>query len=127
VLKCPPVLTWLDLQTQPTPRAGRRRQVSARFQLTAFGLVVKALVADLLTPIIALIFGQPDFGTWSFTINSSYFFYGDFINSLITFVSVAAAAFFFVIKPMNLLAVRRAGAVVERELSYTPGTRLARR
>jgi len=37
----------------------------------------------------------------SFTINSSHFFYGDFINSLITFVSVAAAAFFFVIKPMT--------------------------
>jgi large conductance mechanosensitive channel len=74
---------------------------------TAFGLVVKALVADLLTPIIALIFGQPDFGTLSFTINSSHFFYGDFINSLITFVSVAAAVFFFVIKPMNYLQSRR--------------------
>jgi large conductance mechanosensitive channel len=75
---------------------------------TAFGLVVKALVADLLTPIIALIFGQPDFGTLSFTINSSHFFYGDFINSLITFVSVAAAVFFFVIKPVNHLQSRRA-------------------
>jgi large conductance mechanosensitive channel len=74
---------------------------------TAFGLVVKALVADLLTPIIALIFGQPDFGTLSFTINSSHFFYGDFINSLITFASVAAAVFFFVIKPMNYLQSRR--------------------
>ena len=39
---------------------------------TAFGLVIKALVADLLTPIIALIFGQPDFGVLSFTINSSH-------------------------------------------------------
>ncbi len=70
---------------------------------TAFWLVVKALVADLLTPIIALIFGQPDFGTLSFTINSSHFFCGDFINSPITFVSVAAAVLFFVIKPMNYL------------------------
>ena len=75
---------------------------------TAFGLVVKALVADLLTPIIALIFGQPNFGALSFTINSSHFLYGDFINNLITFVSVAAAIFFFVVKPMSAMAARRA-------------------
>jgi large conductance mechanosensitive channel len=75
---------------------------------TAFGVVIKALVADLLTPIIALIFGQPDFGALSFTINSSHFYYGDFINSLIAFVSVAAAIFFFVVKPLNAMAARRA-------------------
>src|SRR6202163_740164 len=74
----------------------------------AFGTVVKALVSDLLTPIIALIFGKPDFGALSFTINSSHFLYGDFINALIAFISVAAAIFFFVVKPMNVLAARRA-------------------
>ena len=40
---------------------------------TAFGAVVKALVADLLTPIIALIFGKPNFESLSFTINGSHF------------------------------------------------------
>jgi large conductance mechanosensitive channel len=75
---------------------------------TAFAAVVKALVSDLLTPIIALIFGNPDFSALSFTINSSHFFYGDFINAAITFVSVAAAVFFFVVKPLNVLAARRA-------------------
>jgi large conductance mechanosensitive channel len=75
---------------------------------TAFGVVIKALVADLLTPIIALIFGQPDFQTLSFTINGSHFFYGDFINAVITFVSVAAAIFIFVVKPLNAMAARRA-------------------
>jgi large conductance mechanosensitive channel len=74
----------------------------------AFGLVIKALVADLLTPIIALIFGKPNFGALSFTINSSRFLYGDFINALIAFISVAAAIFFFVVKPLNVLAARRA-------------------
>ena len=74
----------------------------------AFGAVVKALVSDLLTPIIALIFGKPDFGALSFTINSSQFLYGDFINALIAFISVAAAIFFFVVKPLNALAARRA-------------------
>jgi large conductance mechanosensitive channel len=74
----------------------------------AFGSVIKALVADLLTPIIALIFGKPDFGTLSFTINSSHFLYGDFVNNLITFVSIAAAVFFFVVTPVNQLMARRA-------------------
>ena len=80
---------------------------------TAFGAVVKALVADLLTPIIALIFGQPNFGALSFTINHSHFLYGDFINALIAFVSVAAAIFFFVIKPLSALAARRARGAPE--------------
>jgi large conductance mechanosensitive channel len=74
---------------------------------TAFAAVVRALVADLLTPIIALIFGAHNFETLAFTINGSTFLYGDFINSLITFVSVAAAIFFFVVKPLNALAARR--------------------
>jgi large conductance mechanosensitive channel len=37
----------------------------------AFGAVVTALVRDLLTPIIALIFGQHDFSALSFAINGS--------------------------------------------------------
>jgi large conductance mechanosensitive channel len=74
---------------------------------TAFAALVKALVADILTPIVAMIFGNPDFGSLSFTINSSHFFYGDFINAVITFVSIAAAIFFFVVKPMEAIQVRR--------------------
>jgi large conductance mechanosensitive channel len=75
---------------------------------TAFTALVKALVADLLTPIIALIIGKPNFSNLSFTINSSHFLYGDFINYLITFISVAAAVFFFVVLPVNTLMARRA-------------------
>ena len=89
---------------------------------TAFGLVVKALVTDFLTPIIALIFGKPDFQTLSFTINSSHFLYGDFINNLITFASVAAAIFFFVVKPLNVMAERRARGAVEPESETRPCT-----
>jgi large conductance mechanosensitive channel len=74
----------------------------------AFGAVIKALVADILTPIIAMIFGNPNFSSLSFTINGSHFLYGDFINALITFLSVAAAIFFFVVKPLNVMAARRA-------------------
>ena len=89
---------------------------------TAFGAVVKALVADLLTPIIALIFGQPNFAALSFTINGSHFLYGDFVNALIAFVSVAAAIFFFVVKPLTVLAQRRARGEVEPESDTRPCT-----
>jgi large conductance mechanosensitive channel len=77
---------------------------------TAFAAVVKALVADLLTPIIALIFGKPNFGALSFTINNSHFLYGDFVNNVFTFVTVAAAVFFLVVTPVNALVARRAQA-----------------
>lgn len=76
---------------------------------TAFGLLVTAFVADLITPIVAAIFGKPDFGALTFTINGSVFRYGDFLNALIAFLSVAAAIFFFVVKPMNAIQARRAG------------------
>jgi large conductance mechanosensitive channel len=64
-----------------------------------FAALVKAFIADLITPIIALIFGKPNFANLSFTINSSHFLYGDFINYLITFVTTGFAVFFFVVKP----------------------------
>ena len=73
----------------------------------AFGAVVTALVRDLLTPIIALIFGKSNFSSLSFSINSSHFLYGDFINYLISFLTIAAAVFFFVVQPINALMRRR--------------------
>ena len=73
---------------------------------TAFTAVVNALVRDLITPLIAAIFGEPDFGALSFTINGSRFAYGDFLNALLTFVIVAAVVFFLVVKPVNLLMAR---------------------
>ncbi len=74
---------------------------------TAFAAVVAALVADLITPLIAAIGGNPDFSGLSFTINSSHFLYGSFFNALITFVVVAAVLFYFVIKPVNALMSMR--------------------
>src|SRR3954471_15434497 len=65
----------------------------------AFTAVVTSLVGDLITPLIAMIFGKPDFSNLTFEINSSTFRYGSFINALISFVTVAAVIFFFVVKP----------------------------
>jgi large conductance mechanosensitive channel len=77
---------------------------------TAFAAVINRLVADLLTPIIALIFGKHDFSQLTFTLNHSVFRYGDFLNTLITFLTVGAAMFFFVVTPINRLFARRAQA-----------------
>ena len=74
----------------------------------AFGAVVAAFVADVITPLIAAIFGKPDFGSLMFTINHSTFNYGSFINAVIAFVLVAAAVYFAIVVPMNAMAARRA-------------------
>ncbi len=81
----------------------------------AFGVVVSSLVKDIITPIIAAIFGKPNFGNLSFTIHHSQFLYGDFINAVITFVTVAAAIFFLVVKPINYLTERRRRSMAEPE------------
>ena len=73
----------------------------------AFTAVVNAFVKDLITPLIAAIFGKPSFGNLHFTIHKSTFLYGDFINAVLTFVIVAAVLFFFVVKPVNVLMARR--------------------
>ena len=68
----------------------------------AFGAVVQAFVKDIVTPLISIP-GKADFANLTFTINGSVFRYGDFFNVVIAFVSIAAAVFFFVVKPMNRL------------------------
>jgi large conductance mechanosensitive channel len=73
----------------------------------AFGAVVAALVKDLLTPLIAAIVGKPDFSAIQFTVNDSKFLIGEFINAVVSFVLVAAAIYFFVITPMNMIMERR--------------------
>ena len=73
----------------------------------AFGALIAAFVADILTPLIAAIFGEHDFSALSFTINGSRFLYGDFLNAVITFITIAAAVFFFVVRPVNRLMERR--------------------
>src|SRR5688572_21845948 len=73
----------------------------------AFGAVVTALVKDLLTPLIAAIFGAPDFSALTFTVNNSRFLIGDFVNAVISFVLVAAAVYYAVVLPVNALTERR--------------------
>ena len=72
----------------------------------AFGAVVAAFVKDLVTPLIAALFGKPDFSGLYFTVNNSKFLYGDFINVVIAFVLVAAVIYYFVVIPINALVAR---------------------
>lgn len=72
----------------------------------SFGSVVTALVADLLTPLIAAIAKIPDFSGLAFIVNGSKFMIGHFINSVISFLLVAGSIFLFVVKPMNILIAR---------------------
>lgn len=72
----------------------------------AFGTVVSAFVKDLLTPLIAALFGKPDFSAFFFDLNGSRFLYGDFINATIAFLLVSAAVYFFVVLPINTLIQR---------------------
>jgi large conductance mechanosensitive channel len=72
----------------------------------AFAALVTAFVDSLIMPIIAMIVGKPDFGDLTFTINGAIFRYGAFVTALITFVSTAAAIFFFVVRPVNAMTAR---------------------
>ncbi len=72
----------------------------------AFGAVVTSLVSDLLTPLLAIP-GGADFSALSFEVNGSVFRYGNFLNTIISFLTLSAAVFFFVVRPINALMARR--------------------
>ena len=73
----------------------------------AFGAVVNSLVKDIITPIISILFGEPNFDALTLTINGAVIAYGTFLNTVFTLLTVGAAVFFFVVKPVNYLMERR--------------------
>jgi len=77
----------------------------------AFTAVVNSLVRNIFTPILGTI-GSTDFKDLKITLRAGNppveLLYGQFITDVISFVLVAIAVFFFVVKPMNMLAARRA-------------------
>jgi large conductance mechanosensitive channel len=79
----------------------------------AFAALITSFVNDLIMPIVAMIIGKPDFSGLTFTINDAVFRYGAFVTAAITFLSTAAAIFFFVVKPVDALKARRGGAEEE--------------
>jgi len=72
----------------------------------AFTAIINAIVSGLITPLIGMIGGN-DFSDLDFKINGSTFEYGLVINAVIQFLLIAAAVFFFIVKPINMLNERR--------------------
>jgi len=73
----------------------------------AFAAVVNSLVENLILPVVAAIVGKPDFSELTFTINDAVFRWGAFVTDVIQFLAIAAAVFFFVVKPVQAMARRR--------------------
>jgi large conductance mechanosensitive channel len=84
----------------------------------AFTSVVTSLVKDLITPLIAAIGGKPNFENLQFSIHHSMFMYGDFLNSVISFIIVAAVVYFFIVTPINTLISR-----AKRQKPIDPNTK----
>jgi large conductance mechanosensitive channel len=72
----------------------------------AFGVIVTSLVSDIITPLLGLL-GIPDFSTWVIQVGDAEMRIGNFLNALISFVTIAAAIFFLVVKPMNRLMPKK--------------------
>src|SRR5919205_3871433 len=72
----------------------------------AFTGVVQALVKDIITPLIGLFGGNPDFSGWVVTVGPARLLIGDFLNALIAFVLIALIVYFFVVLPVNKLMER---------------------
>jgi large conductance mechanosensitive channel len=79
----------------------------------AFAALVNSFVDNLVMPVIAMIIGKPDFSDLTFTINDAVYRYGAFITDVIQFLAIAAAVFFFIVKPMQAMAARRQRTSVE--------------
>jgi large conductance mechanosensitive channel len=80
----------------------------------AFGTIVTSFVEDVMTPLLGII-GVPDFSTWGVAVGRAEVRIGSFLNALISFVIIAAAIFFAVVKPMQEVARLRAREAAEPE------------
>ena len=72
----------------------------------SFGAVVNSVVRDLLTPLIAAFWSQPDLSALSFMVHGSKILYGEFLNALLSFLIQATAVYFAIVLPMNSLMTR---------------------
>ena len=69
----------------------------------AFTGVVQALVRDFINPLIAALFGKPDFSRFHFTVHHAVFAYGDFINRALILIIIGMTVFFLVVRPVNAM------------------------
>lgn len=86
----------------------------------AFKAIVDALVNNLISPLIGIIFKQ-DFSNLSFTLNGAVFQYGAFIMAVINFL-IIAIVLFSIIKLMNSL--HNIGKKKTEEVPAAPTTKV---
>ena len=72
----------------------------------AFQGVVDSLVENVIMPIVAIPFGQPNFSELTFTINDSVIMWGAFVTAAVVFLLTALAVFLFIVKPYNAYFTR---------------------
>ena len=80
----------------------------------AFAAITVSLVEDIITPLLGIL-GLPDFSTWVIEVGDAKMRIGNFLNTLISFLAIAGAIFFLVVKPMNAINARRAEDAEEEE------------
>ena len=72
----------------------------------AFGDIVKALVSDIVTPLITAIFGKPNYANLALIVNNSKIMYGAFLNAIISFLTIAVGVYFLIVLPINKINER---------------------
>jgi large conductance mechanosensitive channel len=72
----------------------------------AFGAIVDSLVKDIITPLIGLLGGQPDFSA----IKPGGIGVGSFVNSVLAFLLKAAALYWFIVLPFSRFVAKLAAA-----------------
>ena len=87
---------------------------------TAFKPIITDVV-NLILAVVAIPGKEPkDFSQLSFTIGGGVFRYGVLLNDVISFVIIAAAVFFVVVRPVRVLMERRRSAPPEPESTERP-------
>lgn len=72
----------------------------------AFGALITSLVDDIINPLLAAIVGKPDFSDLTISVRDATITYGNFITAVINFLLIAAAIYFIIVKPMNMMQER---------------------
>lgn len=72
----------------------------------AFTAVIQSIVDNMITPLIGVVGGVPDFSNNFWTVNANKIYYGNVVTAILTFLITAAVVFFFVVKPINALVTR---------------------
>ena len=73
----------------------------------AFTAVMQSLVKDFITPLVGIPLGKAsDFASRHWSLGGAQFFYGDFLNSVLSLILVGLVVYYFVVRPVNHLMDR---------------------